>query len=524
MTYRSESRAEGALFTDHYQLLMAQVYFKRGMHERRAVFDYTFRSYPDYGRHQAGYCVFAGSSELAKWMARVWFSAEDLDYLGQQTTAKGDPMFDPSFLRWLGSTEGFGSVTFTAVAEGRVVHPYAPIATVEGPLAVAQVLETSFLNHLNYPTLVATKASRVAESARGGAVLEFGMRRGPGFAANVGARAALIGGAHFTSNVAASRGLGLPAKGTHGHSMVQAFMASGGSELDAFRAFADVYPDDCILLVDTIDTLGSGVPNAIVVFEELRARGHEPRGIRLDSGDLAFLAIQSAILLNRAGFADTTIVLSSNLDELAIWQILSQIEDEAPRYGLDAAALAGRLMYGVGTRLITSHGHAALDGVYKLVALQGDEGWVPAIKISENREKIPMPGRKRVWRVTDRRGYATADVVGLAGQELAAGVPLRLHHPYRSGIGRTLDAADIEDTEQLLEPAFDGGAVLTDDDLEAARHRRTVDLEQLDPGVRRLVNPHIYHVSVTDALRELREDLIAASRGPGDVGSGTPPR
>ncbi len=504
--------AEGVLFTDQYQLSMAQVYFREGLHTRRARFDYTFRSYPDYGRHQAGYCVFAGAAPLVGWMEGVRFQTEDVARLRSQVTATGEPMFDEDFLDWLATRGTFAEVTVDAVPEGRVVHPYAPIVTVHGPLALAQILETSLLNHLNYATLVATKASRVAESARGGTVLEFGMRRGPGFGVNAGARAALIGGADFTSNVGISHVLGVPPKGTHAHSLVQVFMAIGRGELAAFRAFAAAYPDDCILLVDTIDTLRSGVPNAITVFEELRAAGHEPRGIRLDSGDLAHLAVRSAQMLDDAGFPDAWIVLSSNLDELAIWQILAQIEDEAPRYGVDAAALVARLTYGVGTRLITSHGHAALDGVYKLVAVEGDDGWLPAIKISESREKIPIPGQKRLWRIYDRRGAATADVVAALDEELVAGRELRIHHPYRAGVHRTLAGPDVAVVEELLTPIFGEGAEIVGD-LEAARRRRREDLDRLDPGVRRLVNPHVYHVSLTDRVKALQDELVARVHG-----------
>ena len=207
-----------------------------------------------------------------------------------------------------------------------------------GPMVPAQLLETSLLNHLNYQTLIATKAARMHRSGRGRLLMDFGLRRGQDKGANAAVRAALIGGADFTSNVGMSRVLGYPPKGTHAHSMVQVFMALGMGEVDAFRAYADVYPDDCLLLVDTINTLESGVPNAIIVFEELRRKGHKPVGIRLDSGDLAYLAIQAAKMLDAAGFPDTTIVLSNNLDELVIWQVLTQIRDEAPRWGVDAGS------------------------------------------------------------------------------------------------------------------------------------------------------------------------------------------
>jgi Nicotinic acid phosphoribosyltransferase len=230
------------------------------------------------------------------------------------------------------------------------------------------------------------------ESGQGRPVLEFGLRRGQGKGANAGARAALIGGADFTSNVGVSHVLGYPPRGTHAHSMVQVFMALGMGELEAFRAYAEVYPDECLFLVDTISTLESGVPNAIKVFEELRRKGHEPLGVRLDSGDLAYLSVQTAKMLNDAGFPHTSIVLSGDLDELVIWQILTQIRDEAPRYGVDADQLVRRLIYGVGTRLITSHGEPALGGVYKLVAARTDGRWTPAIKVADSPGKIPNPG------------------------------------------------------------------------------------------------------------------------------------
>ena len=500
-------RTEGALFTDQYQLTMAQLYFEQGLHERQAQFDYTFRTYPDYGRHQAGYCVLSGLEWLLDWMQQTRFVAADIDPLRKQRAASGAPLFDAGFLEWLEAHGHFGALTMDAVPEGRVVHAYAPVVTVTGPLAMAQILETSLLNHLNYQTLIATKASRVVESARDGKVLEFGMRRGPASGTNAGTYAALVGGVDFSSNVGLSHAVGLPPRGTHAHSMVQVFMALGLGELEAFRAFAARYPDDAILLVDTIDTLQSGVPNAITVFDELRSRGHVPGGIRLDSGDLAYLAIRSAQMLNAAGHGDVSIVLSSNLDELAIWQILSQIEQEAARYDVDPDALIARLVYGVGTRLVSSQGHAALDGVYKLVAVAEDGGWAPAIKISETREKIPIPGRKQLWRVYDRRGYAPADAVidGAAGATL--------HHPYRTGVRRWLGPGEMAEVEPLLQRVWRSGRTLPERSIEHAREWRRRDLDRLDRGVRRLVNPHIYHVSLTDEMAALRDRLIAATAG-----------
>jgi nicotinate phosphoribosyltransferase len=444
-------------------------------------------------------------------MESTAFTPAGIDVLRAQSDHRGRPRFRFEFLEWLEANGDFGGLKLEAVPEGRVVHPHSPMVVVRGPLAAAQILETALLNHLNYPTLIATKSSRVREAGRGRPVMEFGLRRAPSWGANAGTRAALIGGCDFTSHVAVSTAMGLDPKGTHAHSMVQVFMALGGGELEAFRAYARIYPDECTLLVDTIDTLGSGVPNAITVFEELRAAGHEPSGIRLDSGDLAYLSIQAAQMLDAAGFQDVGIVLSSNLDELAIWQILSQIDVEAPRYGVDPAALVARLTYGVGTRLITSHGAASLDGVYKLVSVDDDAGVdVPAIKVSDTRAKMPTPGSKSLWRVYDQRGNATADVMGLAGEHLDPADARVLHHPFRRDVSRVMAPGAISGVEQLLEPVFDRGSrTRPAPTLETIRKRRDADLERLDPGVRRLVNPHIYHVSLTDRLAALRERMEA---------------
>lgn len=504
---------DGVLFTDQYQLTMAQLYFQRGLHERRAQFDFFFRRYPDYGRHQAGYAVFAGLDPLLEWMESVRFTEADLDVLAGQVNAAGQRRFGDDFLAWLRQSGTFDDVVIKAVPEGRVVHANAPIAIVQGPLAIVQILETSLLNHLNYPTLIATKASRIHEAAGGRPALEFGMRRGPASGANSGGRAALIGGADFTSNVGISHELGLDPKGTHAHSMVQVFMALGRGELEAFRAYAQVYPDDCILLVDTIDTLESGIPNAITVFTELRAAGHTPVGIRLDSGDLAYLAIAAAELLDAAGFEDVQIVLSGNLDELEIWQIRAQILDEYSRAGRDPSNLMDRLVYGVGTRLITSQGHEALDGVYKLVAIEEGDQWVPAIKVSDTPEKVPIPGQKKIWRLYDSRGRATADLVGMADEELPEG-DILLHHPHRIGVSRVIQRSEITKIEDLLVEVHRAGRRVTPSpDLAEMRRRRMADLDRLDVGVRRLINPHIYHVSLTERMKDLQLKLIDEAKG-----------
>jgi nicotinate phosphoribosyltransferase len=515
---RSDPALGGILATDQYQLTMAQLYWKEGWSERTAQFDYFFRSYPDYGDHQAGYCIAAGLGWLLEWMEGARFTRDDLEILAAQRTVTGEPRFDPEFITWLEKYGDFTSLEIRAIPEGRVVHPNAPIASVVGPLALAQILETHLLNRLNYPTLIATKASRAKEAARGGAVLEFGLRRGPEQGAHAGGYGALIGGADFTSNTALSTVMGLDPKGTHAHSMVQAYMALGKGELEAFRRFAELFPDECVLLVDTVDVLTSGVPNAITVFRELKEKGYQPGGIRLDSGDLAYLAIQSAVMLNDAGFPEVPIVLSSDLDELVIWQILSQIDSEAPRYGVDPQKLAARLVYGVGTRLITSEGDGALGGVYKLVALADDDGeMVPAIKVSEDVAKVPIPGVKRVFRVYDRRGLATADLVALADEDPASMPQLQLHHPHL-GLQRVLAASEVSEIEELMVTVFSGGRRLDGSpDLEELRRRRDADLKRLDTGVRRLVNPHVYHVSVTRAMHEMQKGLLDEALDGADI-------
>ena len=504
--------AEGFLFTDEYQLTMAQLYYRLGLHEKLVQFDHFFRNYPDYGSHKAGYCIVAGLEWLLDWMQRAYCTDTDIEYLRAQTGRTGSPIFSEDFLSWLRKNGNFEGISMQAIPEGRVVHPNVPLTVVQGPIAIAQILETSVLNHVNYQTLIATKASRIHDSGRGQLLLEFGLRRGQDKGANAGARAALIGGADFSSNVGLSHILGFPPKGTHAHSMVQLFMSLGQGELEAFQAYADVYPDDCLLLVDTINTLESGIPNAIKVFENLRKQGHEPIGIRLDSGDLAYLSIQAARMLDEAGFPDTSIVLSNNLDELVIWQILTQIQQEAPRYGVDPDQLIHRLVYGVGTRLIVSEGDPALGGVYKLVAVCNEGAWTPALKVSESPSKTPNPGHKLAWRIYDLRGKATADLLSLDNENPQEMERIVLQHPSEPTKFRILDKADITEVEPLLVQILEEGKLVYDlVPIEKMRERRMADVARLDPGVRRLMNPHIYHVSLTERLWNLKQELITSA-------------
>jgi nicotinate phosphoribosyltransferase len=514
MKASERAMAEGILYTDQYQLTMAQVYFRMGLHEREVQFDHFYRDNPNYGTHQAGYCINAGLAWLIDWMHEARFRDEEIEYLRGQRSRGGRKVFDDAFLGWLRENGNFDGLTLHAIPEGRVVHPLVPLTVVEGPLAMAQILETSLLNRLNFQTLIATKAALIHDIAHGRIVMEFGLRRAQDRGGNAGTRAALIGGADFSSNVGTSHVLGYPPKGTHAHSMVQVFMTLGEGELGAFRAYAEVYPDDCLLLVDTINTLESGVPNAIKVFEELRKKGHEPVGIRLDSGDLAYLSIQAARMMDDAGFPNTTIVLSNDLDEMVIWQILSQVASEAPRYGVDPDALVGRLSFGVGTRLITSHGDPALGGVYKLVAVRDGGEWKPAIKVSESPAKTPTPGHKQAWRLYDMRGKATVDLLGLNDEDPAHMDQIAAHHPSDHTKARVIDRSVISGIEPLLVNILREGKLVYDlPDIEEMRKKRIEDVERLDPGVRRLINPHIYHVSLTPTLWELKERLVGEALG-----------
>jgi nicotinate phosphoribosyltransferase len=503
----------GILYTDLYQLTMGQVYFRMGLHEREALFEAFYRRNPDYGAHQAGYTVFAGLDPLLSWMEEARFGEAELNALRALKSRSGRPLFSEDYLAYLKAMGGFSGLTLRAHLEGRVAHPQVPLISVEGPLLQAQLLETALLNRINYETLVATKASRVREAAGEAVVLEFGLRRAPGKGGEGATRASLIGGADRSSAVSLSHLLGLPSSGTHAHSLVQAFLALGHSEEEAFQTFAEVFPDDTILLLDTVDTLHSGLPHAIKIFEALRKKGHRPVGVRIDSGDLAYLAIQVARELDKAGFPEALIVLSGDLDELVIWQIKSQILEEAPRYGVEPEALLKRLVFGVGTRMVVSWGYPALGGVYKLVAIRENGAWAPAIKISDSLEKILNPGHKRVYRVYDERGLATADLLALAEEEVREDRPLTLRHPTDPTKRRVLSPGAFT-LEPLLVEAFRGGKRLFPPlSIKELRARRDRDVARLDPGVRRLVNPHIYHVSLTERLFALKEELVRRLEG-----------
>ncbi|MEG0767972.1 MAG: nicotinate phosphoribosyltransferase, partial [Clostridia bacterium] len=360
------------MMTDLYQLTMMYGYFRYHMGNNRACFDLFYRKAGDATAH----AIAAGLEQAIDYVQHLRFSEEDLSYLRSLS------LFDENFIDYLRHFEFTGDID--AVPEGTLVFPGEPILRVCAPLMQAQLLETTLLNIINHQTLIATKASRVVQAAQGDSVLEFGLRRAQGPDAGIyGARAAIIGGCSATSNVLTGQLFGVDIRGTHAHSWVMSFP----SELESFRAYAEVFPDSCMLLVDTYDTLRSGVPHAIEVFHTLRARGYEPVGIRLDSGDMAYLSRKSRQMLDEAGFPKAKIFASGDLDEEVIWDLKAQ-----------GAAID---VWGVGTRMITSQDTPALGGVYKLSAEEVDGVMQPRIKVSENPIKITNPGMKKLYRIYD---------------------------------------------------------------------------------------------------------------------------
>ena len=500
---------EGFLFVDQYELVMAQFYFKMGFHNHTVQFEHFFRSYPDYGSHKAGYCINAGLEWFVDWMMNTLVTDKDIELLKRSKTSNGKRLFADDFLKWLKENGNFSSVNLSSIPEGRVIHPNVPITIARGPLAILQIMETALLNQINYQILIATKASRIKEIIKDQSILEFGTRRGHDRGSIAGTRAALIGGADFSSNVGISYELGFPPKGTHAHSMVQLFLASGKNEIEAFEAFADLYPDDCILLVDTIDTLNSGLPNAVKVFEKLKKKGHKPVGVRLDSGDLAYLTIKCSIYMDKAGFPDTKIVLSNELDELRIWQIISQIRVEASSFGADADKIIKRLMFGVGTNLITSAGDPSLSGVYKLTAVKDDGNWLPTLKISESTKKMTLPGEKQVWRIIEKAGKATDDLICLDYEKPQDQEKLTLINILKDEERREVLKENIINLEPLLvEVVKDGKLTYEFPSIQKIRELRDKDLNNLDFGVKRLINPHTYQVSISKEVSELKKKLI----------------
>ncbi len=463
------------LLTDYYQLTMMNGYFLTGIGEQKATFDLFFRP-----KGQMNYAVAAGLQQAIEYVENLHFDDEDIEYL----RSKG--IFNEAFLSYLKKFKFTGDIY--SVREGEIVFPMEPIMIVRAPLMQAQLIETALLNIVNHQTLIATKASRVVTAAGEGRVSEFGLRRAQGPDAGIyGSRASIIGGASSTSNVLSAQMFGATPKGTHSHSWVLSFP----SELDAFNAFADIYPDACLLLVDTYDTLKSGMPNAIKVFNRLRAEGHEPLGIRLDSGDLAYLSKAARKMLDEAGFPKAQIFVTNDIDE----NLVNALKNQGAQID----------QYGVGTKLITSDGMPSLGGVYKLAEIEKDGVAYPRIKKSNSIEKITNPGFKTVYRIYEKEsGKAFADLIALKGEEV--GKPLTLTHETERWKKTVLGDYDMK---ELLVKVYDGGKLVYDcPTLNECSNYRREELSKFWDEYKRLTNPHIYKVDLSDGLYELKQKML----------------
>lgn len=465
------------LLADFYQFTMGNGYLENGVGEEIVYFDMFFRSIPD----EAGFAIAAGLEQLIEYFENLHFTKEEIDYL------RGRGIFCEEFLDYLANFKF--SCDVWAMPEGTVVFPHEPLVIVRGPLIQAQLVETAVLLNINHQSLIASKANRICRAAQGRPVSEFGSRRAQGYtAANLGARAAYIGGCSGTANTLADYLYGVPAVGTMAHSWVQNFP----TELDAFRAYARVYPDTCLLLIDTYDTLDQGLPNAIKVFEELRAQGHEPLGVRIDSGDLAYLSKRVREGLDAAGFPEVKIMLSSSLDEYTIEDLLKQ---DTP---VDS--------FGVGERLITSKSHPVFGGVYKLVAVEKDQEILPKIKISDNVAKITNPGFKNVFRFYDRENNkALADLITLHHEEVPKD-EYEIFHPLFTWKRRLLKNYEVR---PLLKRIYKSGQLVYDlPSLEEVRDNLQRELDTLWETNLRFVNPSEYMVDLSYDLWKMRDDLL----------------
>lgn len=467
-----------SLLTDLYQLTMGQGYFNEGKHVEIAVFDVFFRP-----NKLITYSVAAGMEQAADYLENLHFDSADLDYLRSLS------LFSKDFLDYLSALRFTGDVF--SVREGEIVFPYEPIFTVRAPMVQAQLVETALLTFINHQTLIASKAAKICRAA-GGGVMEFGLRRAQGADAGIyGARAAMIGGCVGTSNVYAGKLFNVPVSGTMAHSWVMDYP----SEIEAFRAYARSFPDGCMLLVDTYDTLKSGVPNAIQVFKELRSAGHEPVGIRLDSGDLAYLSKEARKMLDAAGFQNAVICGGGDLDEYSVRSLKEQ------------GAKIDR--WGIGTKLITSADMPALGGVYKLAAVYENGVEIPKIKLSDTTEKITNPSLKEVYRIYDKAtDKAIADYIVRAGETVDESKPLELFHPTETWKRMTVTSFRAR---KLRQPLFTGG--------KRAAWSKNIPLSEInayfnDEYARfweeytRQDMPHIYKVDLSPALYALKRELM----------------
>ena len=470
------------MLTDLYQLTMMYGYFKSGMRDNLATFDMFYRS-KDESTH---YAVFAGLEQLIDYLQNLRFDDEALDYL------RSLEIFDEDFMQELKNFKFHGDVY--AVPEGTIVFSNEPLIRVTAPIFEAQLIETALLNIINHQTLIATKASRVVQAAEGDMVMEFGLRRAQGPDAGIyGARAAIIGGCRSTSNVLTGQMYNIPIAGTHAHSWVMSFP----DEITAFRKYAEMFPGSCLLLVDTFDTLRSGVPNAITVFNELRAKGYEPKGIRLDSGDLAYLSREARKMLDEAGFPNAAICASGDLDENLIRDLK-----------LQGACID---TWGVGTKLITSEDCPSLGGVYKMSAEYEDGRVVPKIKISENPVKITNPGVKKLWRIYDKQsGKAVADLISLAHESYDTTRPLTIYDPINTWKSMTLTDYTMK---ELQVPIFQNGeCVYESPSLDEIRKHCAEEMDTFWEQYKRLLNPHRYKVDLSDSLWMLKNSMLQGYR------------
>ena len=469
------------LMTDFYQLTMMQGYFKNNRNNQ-VVFDLFYRTNPCGN----GYAIAAGLQQAISYIKELHFSKEDIEYLRSLST------FGEDFLDYLESFRFTGDIY--AVPEGTVVFPMEPLVKVIAPIMEAQLIETTLLNIINHQSLIATKSARVCQAAEDSPVMEFGLRRAQGpDAGTYGARAAIIGGCIGTSNVLAGKMFQVPVLGTHAHSWIMSFP----DELTAFRNYASLYPQNTTLLVDTYDTLHSGVPNAIQVFKELKEAGKIPSayGIRLDSGDLAYLSKEARKMLDHAGFPDAKICASSDLDEY----LISSLKSQGAKIDI----------WGVGTNLITSKDCPSFGGVYKLSGVWEEEGFVPKIKVSENPKKITNPGNKTIYRIYQKdTRMLRADVISLASEQIDSTKELLLFDPV-STWKKTKLAPNTYEVRELLIPIFKNGKLVYEfPSLKDIQSYCTQEKESLWEESRRLINPNEIYVDLSQGLFELKNQLL----------------
>lgn len=467
------------MLTDFYEITMANGYFKNGVGDRITQFDMFFRDVPDKG----GFAVMAGVEQLADYLRNLKFTDDDLNYLA----GKG---FDKAFLDYLRDFDFCCDIW--CVPEGTPIFPYEPIVTVRGPAIQAQFIETMILITINHQSLVATKANRIVRAAQGRPVMEFGSRRSQGYdGAIYGARAAYIGGCSGTACTISDREFGVKALGTMAHSWVQLF----DSELDAFCAYAREYPDSCTLLVDTYNVLKSGIPNAIEAFRcEVLPRGFRPKGIRIDSGDIAYLSRKARKMLDEAGFPDCAIVASNSLDEYIIRDMIQQ-----------GAKIDS---FGVGERLITASSNPVFGGVYKLCAVENGNGeFVPKIKVSENVAKVTIPGAKKLWRLYDNEtGKAIADLITCEDEVVDDSQPYEL---FDRDFTWKRKVVENYTARELLQPLFvKGKCVYEYPHIEKIKAYCKEQIDTLWDEVLRFENPHNYYVDLSQKLWDLKSDML----------------